>query len=155
SPGRPRRALSQDEIDGAEMDADLHFPLHIRQLCAYLRVEYAEKIGERKAFVVSCANPGRPAVTLYFDEQSGLLVRLVRYLRTPLGSIPTRVDFADYRDVAGVKVAFSWTVAEPDGRTTTQLDQVVENVPIDDEKFALSALANPLKGENAKSGDDR
>jgi photosynthetic reaction center cytochrome c subunit len=155
SPGRPRRALSQDEIEGAEMDADLHFPLHIKQLCAYLRVEYAEKIGERKAFVVSCANLGRPAVMLYFDQQSGLLVRLVRYLRTPLGSLPTRIDFADYRDVDGVRVAFSWTVAEPDGRTTTQLDEVLENVPIHDERFSMSPSPNPLKGENGKSGDGR
>jgi photosynthetic reaction center cytochrome c subunit len=155
SPGQPRHAMSQDEMDGAEMDADLHFALHIKQLCADLRVESAEKIGERKAFVVSCANPGRPPVALHFDEQSGLLVRLVRYVRTPLGLIPTRIDFGDYRDVDGVKVAFSWTVAEPDGRTTTELKQVLENVPIDQAKFATPDLAKTLNGEERKSEDKR
>jgi len=155
APGRPGHAMSEDEIKNAEMDADLHFPLHIKQLCAYLRVEYAEKIGERKAFVVSCANVGRPPVALYFDQPSGLLVRLVRYVGTPLGLIPTQIDFGDYRDVDGVKVAFSWTVAEPDGRTTTQLEQVLENVPIDNEKFAVPALAKSSKGGTANSGADR
>jgi len=155
SPGHPGHAMSQDEIDGAEMEADLHFPLHIQQRCADLRVEYEEKIGERKVFVVSCANPGRPPVAFHFDEQSGLLVRLVRYVRTPLGLIPTRVDFGDYRDVDGVKVAFSWTVAEPDGITATQLEEVLDNVPINDEKFAMPALAKTLKGEKVKSGDAR
>ena len=82
-------------------------------------------------------------------------MRLVRYVRTPLGLIPTRIDYGDYRDVDGVKVAFSWTVAEPDGKTTTQLDEVLDNVPINDEKFAMPALARTLKGENGTSGDDR
>jgi photosynthetic reaction center cytochrome c subunit len=148
APGRLQHAMSQDEIEGAEMDADLHFPLHLKQFCASLRVEYAENIDERQAFVVSCANLGKPPVTLYFDQQSGLLVRLVRYVRTPLGLIPTQIDFGDYRDVDGVRVAFSWTVAEPDGRTTTQLEQVRENVPIDDERFAVPARAKTSKGEN-------
>ena len=54
-----------------------------------------------------------------------------------------------------MKVAFAWTVAEPDGKTTTQLDEVLDNVPINDEKLAMPALAKTLKGEKVKSGDAR
>jgi len=75
-------------------------------------------------------------VRLYLSRQSGLLVRLVRYVETPLGRNPIQIDYADYRDAEGVKVPFRWTLARPGGRFTIQVDQIQQNVPIDDAKFA-------------------
>ncbi len=121
------------------MDADLRFPLHIRQLFAELHVEYPEMVGDREAYVISCSNVGQPPVKLYFDEQSGLLLRLVRYAASPLGLIPTQIDYADYRDADGVKTPFRWTLAQWDGTSTIQLDQILQNVPIDDARFAKPA----------------
>jgi len=78
-----------------------------------------------------------PPVRFYFDEQSGLLVRLVRYIGTPLGLNPIQTDYADYRAVDGVKVPFRWTLARvPGGRFTIQVEQIQQNVPVDDEKFS-------------------
>ena len=51
------------------------------------------------------------STNLYFD-QSGLLVRLVRWTVTPVGLVPTQIDYKDYRDVAGVKMPFQWTVSQ-------------------------------------------
>ena len=96
-PGRPVRDMHGADLDAAQMDADLHFPLHIKQAFAELRVEYPEKIGDREAYVISCQKWGRPPVKFYFDEQSGLLVRLVRYAQSPLGLVPTQIDYGDYR----------------------------------------------------------
>ena len=73
---------------------------------------------------------------LYFDEESGLLVRLLRYADSPLGLVPTRIDYGDYRESGGMQTPYRWTVAQPDGVATTQLGQIQENVPIDDAKFA-------------------
>ena len=72
---------------------------------------------------------------LYFDEQSGLLVRLVRYAESPLGLIPTQIDYGDYRDVDGVKIPFRWTVAQPGASSTIQLEQIQQNVRIDEATF--------------------
>ena len=41
----------------------------------------------------------------------------------------------DYRDVAGVKMPFRWTVSWLDGRATTELSEVQPNVRIDPAKF--------------------
>jgi len=137
--GRPVREMHGADLDAAQMDADLHFPLHIKQICAELRVEYPQRTGEQEAYVISCANPGKPPVKLYFDEQFGLLVRVVRYAPSPLGPVPTQIDYGDYRDAGGTKVPFRWIVARPDGRATTQLDQIQQNVPLDDRRFAKPA----------------
>jgi tetratricopeptide (TPR) repeat protein len=144
-PGRPVRDMHGADLDAALIDADLHFPLHIKQMFAELRVEYPEKIGDREAYVISATNEGKPPVKLYFDEQSGLLMRLVRYAASPLGLVPTRIDYGDYRDVDGLEIPFRWTVAQTDGSSIIQLEQIQQNVPIDDAKFAkpIASAASP------------
>lgn len=136
TPGHPSREMHGADLDSIRMDADLHFALHIRQNFATLRVEYPESIGDQQTYVISAIKPGQPPVKLFFDEHSGLLVRLVRYADSPLGVIVTEIDYSDYRDAGGVKVPFQWTIAEPSGRSTIQINQVEENVPIDDARFS-------------------
>jgi hypothetical protein len=75
---------------------------------------------------------------LYFDE-SGLLVRLVRWNRTAVGTVPTQIDYADYREVAGVKVPFRSIVTWTDGQNTIELSEVRPNVSIDAARFARPA----------------
>jgi outer membrane lipoprotein-sorting protein len=135
-PGRPAREMQGAELDAAQMDADLHFALHIKQEFAELRVEYPEKIGNREAYVVLGTKQGQPSVKFYFDEQSGLLLRLLRYAESPLGRNPTQIDYGDYRETDGVEIPFRWTVAQPDESSTIQLEQVQQNVPISDSRFA-------------------
>jgi len=146
SQGPPHR-MTPPEANSARMDADFHFALEFKQNFSQLRVEPPEKIGEEETYLVMGANAGQPPVRLYFSQQSGLLVRLVRYVETPLGRNPTQIDYADYRSVDGIKVPFRWTLARPGGRFTIQVDQIQQNVPIDDAKFAMpsvpAAPANP------------
>jgi photosynthetic reaction center cytochrome c subunit len=136
APGRAFREMHGADLEGARIDADLHFPLHIQQDCAELRVEYPEKIGDHEEYVISCANVGKPPVKLYFDEQSGLLARLVRYAESPLGRLPTQIDYDDYRDAGGVKTPYRWTVTQADGSAVTQLERIDQSVPIDATRFA-------------------
>jgi hypothetical protein len=134
--GRSARDLHGEEIEAARMDADLQFPLHIQQMFPELRIEYPEKIGDRETYVLFGIREGRPPAKLYFDEQSGLLVRLVRYAESPLGVDPTQIDYADYRDVDGVQVPFRVALSQPESSTTIQIEEVRQNVPIDAAIFA-------------------
>jgi photosynthetic reaction center cytochrome c subunit len=133
---RPARDMHGSDLDDTRMDADLQFPLHIRQIFAELRVEYPEKIGDREVYVLFCVREGQATTKLYFDEKSGLLVRLVRYTKSPLGLDPKQVDYADYRAVDGVQVPFRVTVSEPGSSAILQLEEVQQNVPIDDTRFS-------------------
>ena len=101
-----------------------------------MRVMHPEEIGGQEAYVVVGFQAGQPPVKLYFNQQSGLLVRLVDNQDTPLGWNPTQFDYADYRDEGGVKVPFQWTIARPEGRFTIKVSDIQQNVPIDDSKFA-------------------
>lgn len=131
----PVREMQGAVLDAAEMDADLQFPLHIKRLFAELRVEYPEKVADREAYVVMGLRNGVPPVRFYFDEQSGLLLRTVHYAESPLGLDPAQIDYEDYRDVDGLQVPFRWTIAQPGRKSTTQLKEIEQNVPIDDNEF--------------------
>ena len=136
APGRPVREMHGSDIDAAAMDADLHFPAHLKDMFSKVEVRGTEKVGDRGAYLVVGQRDGKTPLRLYFDEQSGLLLRLVRYGETPLGRLPTQIDYADYREAGGVKIPFRWNLARPGGRFTIQVSEVKQNVPVDDAKFA-------------------
>ncbi len=133
--GQPPREMTAAEMAGARFDADFHFASHVKQSLMQVRLVRPEKIGERDMYVVIGRVTGQPPMRLYFDQQSGLLMRSVRYTETALGRLPTQIDYADFRETDGVKIPFRWTVARPNGRFTIQVEQVQQNVPIDDAKF--------------------
>ncbi len=72
---------------------------------------------------------------LYFDTQTGLLIRSVLLIETPLGFDPTQTDYEDYREVDGVKLAFRTRTARPNSILTVKWDGIRHNVPLDDVKF--------------------
>ncbi len=141
SPGRPPRDMSASESEAAKLDADLQFALHLKSAFPQIRVGRPEKIGDAQCVALIGVRPDQPPVRLWFDEQTGLLVRMVRYSETPLGRNPTQLDFADYKDVDGVKIPLRWTIARPNGRFTIQVTDVQQNVPVDDARFTKPEAA--------------
>jgi hypothetical protein len=93
--------------------------------------------------VVQGTGPRNLLVTLYFDRQTGLLLRELRYGSSPIGRIPTQIDFADYRDVNGIKFPFRITFAWLDGRDSIVLNSITTNVSIDAAKFGRPAPLRP------------
>lgn len=144
--GRPGvREMYGSELDAASLDADLHLATHLKPMFSEMRVQGTEKIGDHEAYVVEGQRAGKPPIRLYFDEQSGLLVRLVRFGETALGWLPTQIDYADYRDTNGVKIPYRWTLARPSGRFTIQVSEVKQDIPVDDGKFVEPAAEGPRK----------
>ena len=136
APNRPPREMHAADIVAAHMDADLQFPLHIQEDFPELRLEYPEKINDQDAYSLVAIREGQPPVKLYFDEQSGLLIRMIRYAESPLGRNPTQIDYADYRGVDGVQVPFRVTTSQPGNTNAIQFEAVQQNVPIDPAIFA-------------------
>jgi len=92
---------------------------------------------------------GQPPVKLYFDPETGMLVRMLHYTDTALGLNPTQVDYLDYRDADGVKTPYRWTIARPSGAFTIQLDEVLSNAPIDATRFERPVQPAAGSAENA------
>lgn len=123
------------EIDGAKLTAALTFPGQIKKLLTQWRVGPPAVIDDRDLTMVQGTINGKFPVNLYFDDESGLLARTVTYADSPVGLAPMQVDYADYRELTGVKVPYKMIVTWLDGRSIIQLTEVQANVAIDASKF--------------------
>jgi len=126
--------------------ADFYEPLNLRRQYAQLTVRGIEKINDRDAYLVVGIPPGDSPESLYFDTQTGLLLRKQTVLPTPIGDSPYQVDFQDYRDTgSGVKFPFLIQMNPAGPRTelapeaTLRVSSVKDNTPIDDSTFAKPA----------------
>ena len=137
----PLVPLSGGRLDGVKLDAQLNFPARIKQFLAGWRVGYPYDIGSTTTQVVQGFTAAGSPVKLYFDKQSGLLVRQVRYTSTAVGALPVQIDYSDYREVSGVKIPFRTVTTWADGRTLTEFTEVQPNVPIDAARVAQPASA--------------
>jgi hypothetical protein len=139
SSGHQARDMTAAESAASSLDAEFALGLRLKEIFPQLRRGRPEEVNGVMCEVLNGAAPAKPAVRLYFAQDSGLLVRMVRYAETPLGRIPTQIDYADYRDAGGVKVPYRWTLARPNGRFTIQIDEVKANISVDDAKFVKPA----------------
>ena len=143
----PVTAYTSGDLDGARLDAVLSFPAGIKQAITRPAVGSTSIDDKDVILVQGTANGGRSSIKLYFDKQSGLLVRQVRFADTIIGRVPIQVDYSDYRDVAGagVKLPFHVITTWTDGRSDVLLTSAETNVAIDAAKFNQPAPPAPRK----------
>ncbi len=104
------------------------------------RAAFSGPSGELCGLVVQGSNAGELPVNLFFDE-SGLLVRFLRWTETVVGTIPTEVSYSDYREVSGVQMPYQLDLRWTNGESIILLTEVQANVPIDEARFARPAPA--------------
>jgi photosynthetic reaction center cytochrome c subunit len=138
----PLILLTGGDLDGARLDAELSFPALLKQDLSNWHAGFPPvKIGDRAVQVVEGTAAGGTLVKLFFDKESGLLVRQARFIDTAVGLTPLNVDYSDYRAVSGVKMPFKWTLTWVDGQSTTELSGVQPNAAVADAKFMKPAPA--------------
>lgn len=130
------RALEGRELADAMRDADLLRYVNLRATYPQMRVLTKEKVGDREAYVVGATSRDDSREKLYFDVQTGLLIRKYMAFRTAFGTIPEVMDFTDYREVNGVKLPFTITWSRPPFGSVKKFVEIKLNVPVHDSKFA-------------------
>ena len=131
----PILTLATGNLDRARIEATLAFPAGITELYPQWRVGKT-LIDDRDVTIVQGTKPGLLPVNLYFDDESNLLVRVVRWNETPVGPVPTEINYGDYRAVAGIQMPFTWTATQTYMQMTIKLREVSVSVPVDASRFA-------------------
>ena len=126
--------LTGGNLDRARLESLVAFPASLRTAFPQWRAgRTADE--EHEYTVLQGSENGQPVANLYFDED-GMLARLVRFTVTPVGFVPTQIDYSDYRDVAGVKMAFKKVVSQTYMQATIEFTDVQPNTAIDASRFA-------------------
>jgi hypothetical protein len=133
----PLMTLTGGNLEGARLEAMTSFPAGIRQAFSQWQAS-STTIDDRRVQLLQGSNTGQLPVNFYFDD-SGLLVRVVRWNRTAVGIVPTQIDYDDYRDVAGMRMPFRTIMTWTNGQNTILLNEMRPNVPIDAARFGRPA----------------
>jgi hypothetical protein len=132
----PVLELTGQDLEGLQFDATLAFPAQIKMAARNWRVGFPSTIDDRDVQVVQGTLAGGTTVTLYFDDETGLLTRQMRYIRSPIGPLTTEVTYGEYKEVNGVKLPHAVTLRWLNGRENITLSEIRANVPIDASRFA-------------------
>jgi photosynthetic reaction center cytochrome c subunit len=127
--------LNASAREGARLDAQMAFPGGLKQFFSSWHVSYPATLDGHDVYVIQANGADGMFATFYFDKQSGLLTRMVRYASTTVGRVPTQIDYSDYRPVNGVMMPFKWTFGWVSGQEEYILTDVQPNVPVDAAKF--------------------
>jgi hypothetical protein len=132
---RGLREIEERELADAKRDADLLRYVDLKVAYPQMRVLAKERVGDREAFVVGATSRDDSREKLYFDTQTGLLIRKYVAYKTAFGTIPEVTDFDDYREVNGVKLPFAITWSRPPYGSVRRFTEIKLNVVVDEARF--------------------
>jgi hypothetical protein len=136
---RGQRELAGEDLAAVKRRAEFNESLKLKELYPDLKITAREKVGDRGAFVLE-SEAGKSEITrLFFDVQTGLLLRRQTIGKNILAPIPEQVDYEDYRDVDGVKLPFTirQSFVDPWIGWTQKFTEIKQNIPIEGAKFDL------------------
>jgi len=126
--------LSASAREGGKLDAELAFPWRIKSFFQNWRVGIPTTLEGKEVQVVQ-GNATGIIATFYFDKTTGLLTRMVRYANSMSGRVPTQIDYAEYKPVAGVMMPTKWTFGWVSGREEYAISSYDANATVDPAKF--------------------
>jgi hypothetical protein len=137
--------LTSGNLTGARLDAMVALaPARIRQ--AFSKWEIGKGIldDDRPVQILRGTNERQPPVNFYFDD-SGLLVRLLRWNVTAVGPVATQYDYSEFREVGGVRRPFRWVKRSTANEVTVVLKEIRPNAAIDAARFSKPATTRLIK----------
>src|SRR5258705_1113797 len=131
------RDLGSEEITYLRRYPDLYTDIRLTGQFSRISVAGKPKIDGRDVYFLRATTTGGKREQLYFDAETGLLIRRRKSTTTPVGIIPEQVDFSDYREVDGLKVPFTVRVSaiDPNYSVVRKFTEIKLNVPVDAKQF--------------------
>lgn len=142
------RIRDGEEKAAALREANFNASLHWRDLYSKAECVGEEKVDNEPCYkVVLTPKEGKP-IQQYYDEKSGLLVKISMTSLTPtLGEVPTDTFLEDYRSVDGVMVPHKQKRMIFAQEIDTHIESVQFNAEIAKDRFDLPADIKTLLGK--------
>jgi hypothetical protein len=139
------RTLSGAEAEDSKRQADFYHQVSMRKYYSKWNVSGTQKIGDHDAYAVEATSTAGDLDKMYFDAQSGLLVRAITTVHSPQGDQVIQADLSDYRDTDGIKLPFSVHQSSVQADYTITFTEVHHNVDLTDGQFAKPTTAPDAK----------
>jgi len=123
------------ELASLAADADFYHEIRLRELYPRMKVVERIKDGVRSLYKVEAIPRGGTPETLYFDMESGLLIRRDVPRKTSNGIAMAEFYFTDWRVVDGVRLPFKVTELLPNTKYVFTINKVEHNKVVEDAIF--------------------
>ena len=128
--------MSSADLAAMKLESDFYRDIRLKELYPKISLKGKERVGNREAYVVEAPHEDGSSEKMYFDTESGLLIQSEVPIDVPdEGKTIVNSQFEDYREVEGVKVAFTIRQTSADFDYVIKLSEVKYNVSVDDTKF--------------------
>jgi zinc protease len=129
------REMTRAELASTKIDSDFYKDIRLRKLFPKLTFKGAEKVGSKTTYKLEGVSKEGYSETMYFDVESGLLVRTDAEEETPEGKSVLEIHYDDYREIDGIRMPFAARHRSPELNILFKVTEVRHNVPIEDAKF--------------------
>jgi hypothetical protein len=125
------------ELDEALFDAEMHGDVNWEKRYKKVEVIGIENVDGKPAYKVIATPEKTQPRTMYFDKESGLLVKAETKSITQMGEIDAEMHVSDYREVSGVKQPFKSVLKVGPQEIIITLEKVEANVEIPKDRFEM------------------
>ncbi len=131
--------LRADEQEMIKREAVMFSPAALR--AAYSKIDFGglDNLNGRMVNVLVGTTAANMREVLYFDANTGLLVRRQSSSQTMFGRFPVQVDYMDYKAFGGVKLPTTIKYSMPNLMWTRRILNVKNNAPIDQNIYKPTA----------------
>lgn len=127
--------ISGEQLAELEHEAKFYKEISLKEMYPTMKPGGKTTVREKEAYVIEAGSRSGHPEKLYFDVQTGLLVRRYREAKTVLGPFPLQTDYEDYQVVDGVKLPLTIRWSMPGRVWGRRIAEVKHNVSIEDEQF--------------------
>jgi hypothetical protein len=133
--GEIREKTGADLVEARRSAA---FPRELQMKTIYpsMTVKGREKVGARDAFLIEAVPADGKPIQLFFDAETGLLIRQVLTRETPAGGLVVDTYYENYKPVDGVQRAYTIRQVNDQFTATITITSITQNVTLDDALFA-------------------
>jgi zinc protease len=129
------RELSGVELAQQKRDSDFYLDVNYKKYFTKMEVKGKEKVGSYETYVIEATPTEGSPEKLYFDINTGLLVRHDTEAESPEGKTPAESYMDDYKVVDGIKIPHTLRLVTPSISWVIKFTDIKNNVEIDDAKF--------------------
>jgi len=131
------REINEPDIQDLKLDADFYSPLNFLKNYSKLKFTDVKILNNDTVYVVEGTSTNIRRYKFYFSTGTGLLLREIRFDKTLLGVLQTRMDFKHYINVNGVLFPDLIHVANYEHNEEIKYSNISANVPVKDSMFQM------------------
>jgi len=141
-------------LAGKRLEAEFYREIKLKELYPRMILSGTEKVGDRWAYVIDATPAEGSPEKMYFDTQTGLLVRrdMAKYV-AGAGQASFQLFIEDYREIDGIKLPFTLRFLSPGAQYNYKFNEVKHNVPIESAKIDLPDFVLSSRPDSATNED--